>query len=881
MSGLTLISLLLAPGLALPAQAISLIYPDGANGVGEDDDILAYACPGALELQIPQPTSDSTDRYSSRTPAQIDLFQWSISSSTDKGGTYEPTPLEETGFQEENSSQGFLLEDQTWDVGDVLYLRLMGQTRDSANVESAYGDPVEFQVTVVDPSFENGSGTIADPYMVTNADDLKKLRCYTNKHFKLANDISLNDEKWLPIGVDDEWNGTLDGAGFEISGLKIDNVTLNNSGLFGYTQDAYIYNLTLKAPSITARSKVGALVADMDRTVIDNVNVTDADITALSKTGLLVGYMDEDSAIRNTSVSGSISASPQVQEDFYTSDKFETFEVADIGGMVGDADGKNFSHMNNTVDVDIQIFPETDYPATGLDLDHSSDVDNVGGYIGNSIGEPDASSGDQFGRARFINVDATINIQAFGNVDYVGGFAGESDMSVSNSNIDSDIQIVSLGSLGSPREDRRIRFVGGLKGKRELAPLSFSNLNTKISIENSTADNSTLELAPANTNFTVTKVGGVAGENENNNDDIFNRVTNDIDVIDAASATEIAGYVGHHEDADEQTSSDLFVSGTIDIDAPVITDVAGFANDGDAVVHLGPRLVTATAITTADGATLTNVNPFMGTLNNTGDVQRGNFSYWDSDLNSASNPAGYPATGVTTASLQSESFLKSAGFDLDNIWELDGGYPILRAANYTFGASLTINNSGDSDPEPAPEPAPSPSPDPYRGPTGIVMTDAVESGGEVVLEGNRLSSIGAIKVNDIRVPFMTNVDGSINFNVPNLPSGDYKVVFEVPLESVNILSDIQITGNNVILDSESTESTQKLNAGSFKGYVAVYAKGYEGKRLSAKIGNDWVIVPSLESDFERITDFTGAGVDIQVRIFIDGELMTTIPLTTK
>lgn len=854
---------------------------DGANGVGEDEDILVYACPGFFELQLPYPTSTSTDRYSSRTPAQINGFQWVIEVSTDYGENYSSVgtfPSQENQ-RKPNESDGVREEDSSWVAGDVLDLRFYGVTRDEDGNSPVQSSKFNSQVTVVDPSFGDGSGTIADPYVVTNADDLKKLRCYENKHFKLANDISLNDEKWLPIRVDssNEWQGSLDGAGFEISGLKIDNVTLNNSGLFGFIRDAYIHNLTLKAPSITARSKVGALAADINQTVVDNVTVTDADITALRTTGLLAGFMDEESAIRNTSVSGSISASPQVQENYSSLGQIQSFVVANIGGMVGEADGKNKSHMNNTVDVDIQIFPETNYPAAGLTINiyHDVDVEEVGGYIGDSRGDPD---GDAFGSARFVDVDATIKIQAFGTAKEVGGFAGISDTSVSNSNIDADIQIVSLGSLGA---NRTISQVGGLQGKRYFAPMSFSKLNSKISIENSTADNSTLELAPANTNFTVTEVGGVSGENRKHNDDIFNRVTNDIDVVDATSASKVAGYVGYYDTANEQTSSDVFISGSIDIDAPVITDVAGFANDGDALVHHGPRLVTATAITTADGATLTNVNPFMGTLNNTGDVQRGNFSYWDSDLNSASNPAGYPATGVTTASLQSESFLKSAGFDLDNIWELDGGYPILRAANYTFGASLTINNSGGSDPEPAPAPAPSPSPDPYRGPTGIVMTDSVLSGGEVVLEGNRLSSIGAIKVNDIRVPFMTNVDGSINFNVPNLPSGDYKVVFEVPLESVNILSDIQITGNNVILDSESAETTQKLNAGSFKGYVAAYAKGYQGKRLSAKIGNDWVIVPSLESDFERITDFTGAGVDIQVRIFIDGELMTTIPLTTK
>ena len=91
----------------------------------------------------------------------------------------------------------------------------------------------------------------------------------------------------------------------------------------------------------------------------------------------------------------------------------------------------------------------------------------------------------------------------------------------------------------------------------------------------------------------------------------------------------------------------------------------------------------------------------------------------------------------------------------------------------------------------------------------------------------------------------------------------------------------QISEEINFLTTAPASSDTKVNAGSFKGYVAVYAKGYEGQRLSAKIGNDWVVVPALASSFERIVDFTGAGVDIAVRIYIDRVLMDTINLTTK
>ena len=82
-------------------------------------------------------------------------------------------------------------------------------------------------------------------------------------------------------------------------------------------------------------------------------------------------------------------------------------------------------------------------------------------------------------------------------------------------------------------------------------------------------------------------------------------------------------------------------------------------------------------------------------------------------------------------------------------------------------------------------------------------------------------------------------------------------------------------------EATASVSDQKVNAGSFKGYVAVYAKGYEGQRLSAKVGNDWVVVPALASNFVRVVEFTGAGYTIAVRIYIDRVLVDTITVTTK
>ena len=93
--------------------------------------------------------------------------------------------------------------------------------------------------------------------------------------------------------------------------------------------------------------------------------------------------------------------------------------------------------------------------------------------------------------------------------------------------------------------------------------------------------------------------------------------------------------------------------------------------------------------------------------------------------------------------------------------------------------------------------------------------------------------------------------------------------------------DLVVTKTITIGDAPAPVADTKVNAGSFKGYVAIYAKGHAGKRLSAKVGKDWVVVPALASNFVRVVEYTGAGYTISVRIYIDRVLVDTIVVTTK
>ena len=79
---------------------------------------------------------------------------------------------------------------------------------------------------------------------------------------------------------------------------------------------------------------------------------------------------------------------------------------------------------------------------------------------------------------------------------------------------------------------------------------------------------------------------------------------------------------------------------------------------------------------------------------------------------------------------------------------------------------------------------------------------------------------------------------------------------------------------------------KKLTTGSFKGFIAIYTKGYEGSKLSAKVAGKWLLVDSLDeswrgNDYSRTVRFTGAGYDILVHLYIDGEYIRTDEMTTK
>lgn len=163
-------------------------------------------------------------------------------------------------------------------------------------------------------AFAGGSGTAADPYLITDGAQLAKVAkdvednvtVYKDVYFRLENDIDLSAHRWNPIGVwkwyengaseNKTFAGFLDGNGKTITGLIVDERTEKNSaGLFGNIGD-----------NAGAATNVGA----KDRNIVDaRIYATDEGMER-SSSAILAGYVMANfgHTIRfdNISVSGTI-----------------------------------------------------------------------------------------------------------------------------------------------------------------------------------------------------------------------------------------------------------------------------------------------------------------------------------------------------------------------------------------------------------------------------------------------------------------------------------------------------------------------------------------------------------------------------------------------
>ncbi|MBO4383901.1 MAG: dockerin type I repeat-containing protein [Clostridia bacterium] len=258
--------------------------------------------------------------------------------------------------------------------------------------------------------FAGGSGTQADPYLISTAEQLAYLAyavsndyTYSGKYIELTNDIWLNDttgwttwdhftnrpaHSWTPIGCftsnknKKPFRGSFNGKGHTIYGMFIDVNSLSCQGLFGYVgenQSGHIRNLNVARSVVSGGNNTGGIVGYMG----DYGSIESCSFSGIVKgeawTGGIVGYAVRSSGtsyIYNCANLGSIKGGPNtggivgraranciISECENTGSLVKGFKMA--GGIVGMAAYSTVSVCRNHC------------PATGADM--------IGGIAGSTL----------------------------------------------------------------------------------------------------------------------------------------------------------------------------------------------------------------------------------------------------------------------------------------------------------------------------------------------------------------------------------------------------------------------------------------------------------------------------------------------------------------
>ena len=131
-----------------------------------------------------------------------------------------------------------------------------------------------------------------NPQEITSLQELKDFRDAVNsgtqykgsnnKMVTLTTDLDMSSiDKWTPIGnLEHPFDGVFDGGGHVIKNLKVDRAELYN-GLFGYAQNATIYNMHLKNPSVSGSDYQGTVLGYANsNTHLSDILVTGTDYLA-------------------------------------------------------------------------------------------------------------------------------------------------------------------------------------------------------------------------------------------------------------------------------------------------------------------------------------------------------------------------------------------------------------------------------------------------------------------------------------------------------------------------------------------------------------------------------------------------------------------------
>ncbi len=172
----------------------------------------------------------------------------------------------------------------------------------------------DFQLTMnaaAVPPFSGGDGSAGNPFQIINVSQLQNMSGNLSAHYVIMNDIDASETlKWnwngtayhgfIPIANDTDYmalgfqgtgfTGSLNGQGYNITGLFINRSGEDYIGLFGRTNStASIKNVNLKNITVNGNIESGCLIGENDRGMVTDCTAH-GNINGSNDLGGLVGY---------------------------------------------------------------------------------------------------------------------------------------------------------------------------------------------------------------------------------------------------------------------------------------------------------------------------------------------------------------------------------------------------------------------------------------------------------------------------------------------------------------------------------------------------------------------------------------------------------------
>lgn len=322
--------------------------------------------------------------------------------------------------------------------------------------------------------FPGGNGTSENPYWITTAEELNKVREYVNQenvYFQLKENIDLTDwlitnkpdKGWIPIGGDNlrPFKGHFDGNNCSISGLWIKDPTLRNAGIFAVTSDNSSLtdiHVEIVPPGIIAKAEVAGLVGSNNGEIRNcTVSIGTGAVIKGEEEGVagLVSTNYSTGIITGCSVEGRI--------ELYNDDIFASGLT--VGGLVG-----------------LNMGSITDCSVSG-EINATAENATVGGLVGDN---------GNYSQDPSITV-CTVNVDiiATGNSNQIGGLSGFNSGQISNCSANGKVTT----------EEGEYVSVGGLVGH------SQSSINTSFSNSEVTSK--------GDYNVVGGLIGSIIGDDEN------------------------------------------------------------------------------------------------------------------------------------------------------------------------------------------------------------------------------------------------------------------------------------------------------------------------------------------------------------------------------